>query len=130
MIIKKIKPLFTTVITTMNRFEKDIYKNGMIVNREGEVDMFQEVLEVGDCVKGIKKGDLVHIDPIRYGILKHDVNSIKNDGTVKSYNIPTITICDKPCFKLQQSDIDYVVEEWENENEDNKVLSLKDSIIK
>lgn len=127
-VLKKITPLFTTVITTADRIEEDQYKNGVIKEQKGSMNPYQKVIAVGDCVKNIKEGDIVCINPIRYAVLKHDVNSIKNDGTIKSYNVPNIEIAGKIYLKLQQQDIDYIVDEWEDEK--SNVFSLKDSIIK
>lgn len=126
--VKKIRPLFNLVVTTCDVYEKDEMENGVIVNQKGTVKEHQRVVNVGDCVKGINVGDLVHIDPIRYGKPKHDMNSLKSDDVIINYNIPIIKLNGIKHFKLTQADIDYVVEEYTDSTE-SSVISLKDSIL-
>lgn len=129
--LKKISPTFTTVITTADVYDKDQYENGLIVAKRGTVMEFQKVLYVGDTVKNIKEGDLVHIDPIRYAVFYQDPNSVKANGAVKSYNIPQLVINGERCFKITQADIDFIVDEWDEaeEPEPTSIISLKDDLI-
>ena len=129
--LKKISPTFTTVITTANVYDKDQYENSLIVAKRGTVMEFQKVLYVGDTVKNIKEGDLVHIDPIRYAVFYQDPNSVKANGAVKSYNIPQLVINGERCFKITQADVDFIVNEWDEaeEPEPTSILSLKDDLI-
>lgn len=129
--LKKISPTFTTVITTADVYDKDQYENGLIVAKKGTVMEFQKVLYVGDTVKNIKEGDLVHIDPIRYAVFYQDPNSVKANGAVKSYNIPQLVINGERCFKITQADIDFVVDEWDEaeEPEPSSIISLKNDLI-
>lgn len=129
--IKKISPTFTTVITTADVYDKDQYENGLIVAKRGTVKEFQKVLYVGDTVKNIKEGDLVHIDPIRYAVFYQDPNSVKANGAVKSYNIPQLVINGVRCFKITQADVDFIVDDWDEaeEPESASIISLKDDLI-
>ena len=35
--ITKVKPMFNNILTTMNKYEKDNYENGVIVNSKGDL---------------------------------------------------------------------------------------------
>ena len=65
----------------------------------------------------IKEGDLVSINPIRYAVRKHDENSIRSDieggNPVLKYEFNVIELDDKPCLLLQDRDINYVIEDYE-----------------
>lgn len=77
--IKKIKPLFTSVITTGDRFEKDMISQGIIVAKKDDLKLWQKVIAVGPAVRDIKEGDMVMIKVDNYAIKKYDKNSIQND---------------------------------------------------
>lgn len=121
--IKKIKPLFNCVITTMDKYTEDSINDfGLIdANKQaGNVKEFQTVLAVGSTVRDIKEGDLVYIDPTRYKVMKYKDNSIKNNvvtaNQVIGYNIPTVEINGSDCMMLYDQDIKYIVEDWEKTN--------------
>lgn len=127
-IIKKVKPMFTGVITTMNILEeKDMYIKGTNLidstKMKKSVSEYQTVLFVGPHVNGIQVGDLVCVNPVRFGkpVQKKMPGSVKQDmeeyTTEVQYKFDIIEIDGKPCLKLQDRDIDYVVEEYE-ETED------------
>lgn len=132
--IKKIKPLFTKVLTTGDRYEEDMYTKGIIVANKGELKLYQKVLAVGTSVRDIKVGDTVMINPNNYAVMKYDPNSIKNDMDMNkkiSWNLPWVTIDNengkpKECLLLNDRDIEFIFEgEEKNEKiivEDNKIL--------
>lgn len=132
--IKKIKPLFTKVLTTGDRYEDDMYTKGIIVANKGELKLYQKVLAVGTTVRDIKIGDTVMINPNNYAVMKYDPNSIKNDmGMNKktSWNLPWVIIDDengkpKECLLLNDRDIEFIFEGEEKSEkivvEDNKIL--------
>lgn len=119
--IKKLKPMFTTVITTMDRYEdsgiETPYSVINIKKYNGQLKEYQRVIAVGDTVKSVKPGDLVLIDLIRYAVLKHEPGSIRDhiekDNPVVKYNLPIIELDGKQCLKLQDRDIDGIIEEYE-----------------
>ena len=41
--IKSIKPMFDSLITTMNKYEEDGYENGVIVKQAGVLKEYQKV---------------------------------------------------------------------------------------
>lgn len=132
--IKKIKPLFTKVLTTGDKYEEDMYTKGIIVANKGELKLYQKVLAVGTSVRDIKVGDTVMINPNNYAVMKYDPNSIKNDMDMNkkiSWNLPWVTIDNengkpKECLLLNDRDIEFIFEgEEKNEKiivEDNKIL--------
>lgn len=136
--IKKLKPMFTHLITTMSKYEDDIITNGIIdTNRQkGSVKEYQKVIAVGSLVRDIKVGDLVIINPKDYRVLKHEKGSMKDgvitDNPVVGYNIPTVEINGETFMYLNDRDIEYVIEDYE-EVEDPKPSTIitppKDIIV-
>ena len=94
--ITGIKPMFNNILTTMNRYEKDEFENGIIMYKKGDLKEYQTVLEVGPIVKGINKGDKVMINPIRYAKKKHQEGSLKDgiitDNPVVKYEFNVINV--------------------------------------
>ena len=121
MIIKKIKPLFTSVVTTMDKYEDDVMTSGLVTKTAGTMKEYQTVMAVGSSVRDIKVGDIVCINPSRYAVKKYEDNSIKGDvistNPVISYKFPIIEIDKEEYLLLQDRDIDFVIEEWEEEEE-------------
>ena len=119
--IKKVKPMFNAIITTMNRYEDDDDSDTLIKNTSGSLKEYQTVVAVGGSVRDIKVGDIVQIDPSRYAQKQHKEDSLKNgivsDNPVMSYNFKTILIDGEQCLLLYDSDISYIIEEYEEVNE-------------
>ena len=118
--IKKIRPMFTALVTTMNKYEEDAVNSSGIIEankQQGGLKEYQEVLAVGDSVRGIKVGDLVCINPTRFGVKKHRDGSLKDgvitDNPIITYNFDVVVIDGKQCLLLQDRDIEFVVEEYE-----------------
>ena len=75
MILKKIKPLFTSVVTTMDKYEDDVIVNGLVNQTAGTLKEYQKVIAIGSSVRDIKVGDLVSINPSRYAVRKYEDGS-------------------------------------------------------
>lgn len=127
--VRKIKPMFTSIVTTMDKYEEDIHTEGGIIDvtkQQGTVKEFQKVLAVGSAVKDIKVGDLVCINPSRFAVRKHQPGSMKDgivtDNPVVKYVFPVITLDDKNCLLLQDRDVEFIVEEWEEVSETSPSL--------
>lgn len=136
--IKKIKPMFTSLITTMNKYEQDnITKGGLIdsTKQQGTLKEYQTVVAVGDSVRNIKVGDLVCINPTRFAVKKHREGSMRDgvitDNPIITYNFDTVEMDGKQCLLLQDRDIDYIIEDFEevpdtattlNETVENKLI--------
>ena len=124
--IKSIKPMFDSLVTTMNKYEDDGFKNGVIVKQAGSLKEYQTVLAVGPAVRNIEVGDKVMSNPSRYAKMKHNEGSLKNgivaDNPIIGYEFRTVTINDEECLYLQSQDIMYSFEGEEVEDKkDNKV---------
>jgi hypothetical protein len=118
--VKKIKPLFTAIITTMEKYEEDVRTaSGLIdtTKQQGGLKEYQTVLAIGDSVRAIKVGDLVCVNPTRFAVKKHQAGSLKDgiviDNPVVTYNFDVVEMDGKQCLLLQDRDIDFVIEEYE-----------------
>lgn len=133
--IKKIKPLFTTVITTGDKFEKDMIDGNLIIAKQGDLKTWQKVIAVGTSVRDIAVGDMVMINAEHYLVKKYDKNSIQNDmdnNPSLGYHFNWVTIDDEngepqECLLLNDRDIMYVFEG--EEKEDNILTPGKPRII-
>lgn len=117
--IKKIRPMFNAVITTMDKYEEDVVINGIIASTstKGSLKPVQKVVAVGTMVRDIAEGDLVQINPKNYAVRKHKEGSLKDgvieDNVVTGYRFNTIEINDTEYLYLTDRDIDYVIVEYE-----------------
>lgn len=118
--VKKIKPMFTALITTMDKYEKDVKIGGLIdtARQQGGLKEYQKVLAVGSSVRDIKVGDVVCVNPARFAVRKHQAGSLKDgvvtDNPVTTYNFDVVEMDGKQCLLLQDRDIDFIIEEWED----------------
>jgi hypothetical protein len=123
--IKKIRPMFTGVITTAYTFSEDqrtsagLYTGG---KRKGDLNPYQWVVSVGNTVTGLKEGDIVYINFKRYAKAQHIPGSINDDNIQKdnmsiTYEIPFIEVDGKTYLRLQNSDIEFVVEDYDGIDE-------------
>lgn len=117
--VKKIRPLFTALITTMDKYEQDVTAGGLInvTKMQGGLKEYQTVLAVGGSVRDIKVGDLVCVNPARFAVRKHQAGSLKDgvitDNPVTTYNFDVVEMDGKQCLLLQDRDIDFIIEDWE-----------------
>lgn len=118
--VKKIKPMFTALITTMDKYEHDMMLEAGLIDvtkREGSLKEYQRVLAVGNSVRDIKVGDLVWVNPTRFGVKKYQEGSLKDgvvtDNPIITYNFVVVEMDGKQCLLLQDRDIDFIIEEWE-----------------
>lgn len=136
--IKEIKPLFTNILTTGNKYEKDEKQNGLIIAKKGDLKLYQEVMAVGSMVRDIKVGDKVMINPKQYAVKKYDPNSVKEDMGMNStigYNMPWVTIDDaegnpQECLMLIDRDIEFVFKGEETDEEQSSlILPRKNKVL-
>ena len=115
--INEIKPLFTTIITTLDVYEEDLIENGALKAPQGSLRMYQKVLAVGSSVRDVKVGDIVLLNFGNYIVRKFKENSIKEDMSAQEdeyvYNIPRILIGGKICGKFQDRDVEGVITDFE-----------------
>lgn len=116
----KIKPMFNRIITTMDTYEKDQYRNSLLdtSKAKGSLKEYQTVISVGTTVRDIKEGDVVSIDPTRYMVTKHRDKSLQGnvigDDMAIGYKFNTIKLDGKECLVLFDQDITFIVEESED----------------
>lgn len=118
--VKKIKPLFTSLITTMDKYEQDKITDGGLIDtskQQGTLKEYQTVLAVGDSVRNIKVGDLVYVNPARFAVRKHEKGSMRDgiitDNPVVGYNFDIVEMDGKSCLLLQDRDIEFIIEDFE-----------------
>ena len=135
--IKDIRPVYTRIITTANRYTEN-QKNGVILDAkklEGRYKEYQTVVKVGSSVREVKEGDVILIDPSRYMKRKYNDNSLREDfveNPILEINIPTVQMNDEDYFMIEERDIAYVIEDSEevpDENPANLILPKKKRII-
>lgn len=136
--IKTIKPLFTNILVTGDKYEEDEKQNGLIIAKKGDLKLYQTVMAVGSMVRDIKTGDKVMINPKQYAVKKYDPNSVKEDMGMNStigYNMPWVTINDiennpQECLLLVDRDIEFVFEGEEIQEEPkSKLIMPKNKIM-
>lgn len=117
--VKKIRPLYSSIVTTMNKYEEDEYNGSLIdsTKTKGTLKEYQKVVAVGDFVHNIQVGDLVCINPSRYAVKKHKEGSLKDgvvtDNPVITYNFNVVELNGVPHLLLSDRDIEFVVEEYD-----------------
>ena len=122
--IRKVKPLYTAIITTGNRFNKDMTDGSLIVAKKGDLKTWQTVIAVGTTVRDIKVGDQVMINPANYLVRKFSKDSVQNDmdnNPVLRYDFNWVTIDDEngnpqDCLLLNDRDVLYVFEGEEKDD--------------
>lgn len=116
--IHKIKPVYTRIITTANKYESSQKTGNLLdVNKlEGRYKEYQTVVRVGSSVREVKEGDVILIDPSRYMKRQFSDNSLREDfveNPIVEINIPTVTMDDTDYFMIEERDIAYIIEESE-----------------
>lgn len=119
--LKKIKPLFTRIVTTM-----DMYIEDQAASPSGIIDVtklkkgikeYQKIVAVGTSVRNVKEGDIVCINPDRYAVRKFSQNSVKNDimeNQITKYNFNVINLDGTDYLLLDEQDVEFIVEEYED----------------
>lgn len=120
--IKKVRPLFTGVITTANKYAEPT--DGLLVDvtkLAGTLNIYQTVISVGKMVTDVKPGEIVRLNFKRYAKAKHVPgvieDNIQSDNMSVVYEIPMVTIDGRDCLFVQNNDIEYVVEDYDGIDE-------------
>ena len=135
--IKNIKPMFTSILTTMDKYEEDgMTKSGLVdaSKVQGTLKEYQTVVAVGDSVRTVKVGDLVCVNPERYAVKKHEAGSLKDgvitDNVTLRYNFNIVEMNNTPYLLLQENDISFIITEFEEIEEAKSDLIIpKSSLI-
>lgn len=134
--IKKVRPMFNQVICTMEKYSDEEIKTGSIIDVHkvnNPIKEYQKVVCVGPMVRNIKEGDLVMVNPRRYAKMKHQEGSLKDgivsDNPVISYNFNVIKLDNVDYLLLTDQDIDFIIEEYEEEKPQSDLIIPKNDII-
>ena len=116
--VKDIRPVYTRLITTANKYEETQMNGNLIdVNKmEGRYKEYQTVVRVGSAVREVEEGDVILIDPSRYMKRKFSDNSLREDfveNPIVEISIPTVTMNDEDYFMIEERDIAYVIADSE-----------------
>lgn len=122
----KVKPMFTSIVTTGDRFEKDLYSGGLIVANKGDLKPWQTILFTGTSVRDLQVGDKVMVNFDNYAVKRYSRDSIQNDldnnKTIR-YMFNWLTLYDEKgdpqeCLLLNDRDVLYSFEGEEKEDEE------------
>lgn len=129
--IKKIKPMFTSIVTTGKKYEEDMYDaHGLIECKKGDLKTYQTVVAVGPLVRDIKPGDMVMINVLNYAVKKYDPNSVKEDmgmNQTLGYKFNWVQVDDEDgvpqdCLFLSDRDILFAFEGEEVQGTKNPII--------
>lgn len=133
--IKKITPMFNKLVTTANRVKQNTNEIIIDITKINQViDDFQTVVSIGSSVRDIKVGDLVCINPDRYAVKKYQQKSASAEvegyeNTIIGYDIPRITLDDVEHLMITDSDVIYIVDEYEKIKKSTIIDTSKKLII-
>lgn len=118
--VKDIRPTYTRLITTADRYtESQTFNGGVLLDAnkvEGRYKEYQTVVRVGSSVREVSPGDVVLIDPSRYMKRKFSDNSLREDfveNPIVAIDIPTVSMNDTDYFMIDERDIAYVIADSE-----------------
>lgn len=117
--------MFTDLIITANRFDKDVTEGGILVATKGNLKPYQTVIAIGNAVREIEVGDTVMVNFEAYAEHKVPVGSVKEKmdvpNPVINYHIPWVTMVDEQgndgiYIRISVNDVEYVLEGEEVED--------------
>ena len=129
LVIKKIQPMYTKILTTMCKYEEDELTNGGLIDAsktQGTLKEYQTVIAVGNSVRNVKVGDIVCINPERYAVKKHEAGSLKDgvitDNPVIKYNFNIMELEGVPHLLLDENDVSFIITDYEEVKEQKSDL--------
>ena len=129
LVIKKIQPMYTKILTTMCKYEEDELTVGGLIDStktQGTLKEYQTVIAVGNSVRNVKVGDLVCINPDRYAVKKHEAGSLKDgvitDNPVIKYNFNIMELEGVPHLLLDENDVSFIITDYEEVKEQKSDL--------
>lgn len=112
--IKKIVPSYNFIQTSSN---SDIEAEGFIRDPNCPYSEFQTIEAVGPLVKNYKVGDFVKVNFNRYRKSSIPKDSLKEDLSgvqeLVHYMIPSVILNNRESLIITDSDIDFVIEEYD-----------------
>lgn len=129
LIIKKIQPMYTKILTTMCKYDEDELTAGGLIDStktQGTLKEYQTVIAVGNSVRNVKVGDLVCVNPERYAVKKHEAGSLKDgvitDNPVIKYNFNIMELEGVPHLLLDENDVSFIITDYEEVKEQKSDL--------
>lgn len=129
LVIKKIQPMYTKILTTMCKYEEDELTAGGLIDSsktQGTLKEYQTVIAVGNSVRNVKVGDLVCVNPERYAVKKHEAGSLKDgvitDNPVIKYNFNIMELEGVPHLLLDENDVSFIITDYEEVKEQKSDL--------
>lgn len=129
LVIKKIQPMYTKILTTMCKYEEDEMTAGGLIDStktQGTIKEYQTVVAVGNSVRNVKVGDLVCVNPERYAVKKHEAGSLKDgvitDNPVIKYNFNIMELEGVPHLLLDENDVSFIITDYEEVKEQKSDL--------
>ena len=129
LVIKKIQPMYTKILTTMCKYEEDEITAGGLIDStktQGTLKEYQTVIAVGNSVRNVKVGDLVCVNPERYAVKKHEAGSLKDgvitDNPVIKYNFNIMELEGVPHLLLDENDVSFIITDYEEVKEQKSDL--------
>lgn len=129
LVIKKIQPMYTKILTTMCKYEEDEMTAGGLIDStktQGTLKEYQTVVAVGNSVRNVKVGDLVCVNPERYAVKKHEAGSLKDgvitDNPVIKYNFNIMELEGVPHLLLDENDVSFIITDYEEVKEQKSDL--------
>ena len=129
LVIKKIQPMYTKILTTMCKYEEDEMTSGGLIDStktQGTLKEYQTVIAVGNSVRNVKVGDLVCVNPERYAVKKHEAGSLKDgvitDNPVIKYNFNIMELEGVPHLLLDENDVSFIITDYEEVKEQKSDL--------
>ena len=129
LVIKKIQPMYTKILTTMCKYEEDELTVGGLIDStktQGTLKEYQTVIAVGNSVRNVKVGDLVCVNPERYAVKKHEAGSLKDgvitDNPVIKYNFNIMELEGVPHLLLDENDVSFIITDYEEVKEQKSDL--------
>ena len=120
--IKKVTPLFTSLVTTMDKYVDEVFigESEILDTTKSTASLkeYQTVVAIGSAVRSVKVGDLVCINPKRFEIKKQVKNSLREDmeeysNAVVGYNFNVILLNNVEHLLISENDIDFIIDEYE-----------------
>jgi len=135
--VKAIKPMFTALVTTMERYGADELQGSIIdpSKMSGALKEYQKVVAIGSSVRDIAVGDLVKINPIKYAVYKDKrKNSVVNNleeyhNEIVGYDFPQIELDSVAHLLLQDRDIEFVVTDYEDVKPQSNIIHTERKIV-
>lgn len=129
LVIKKIQPMYTKILTTMCKYDEDELTAGGLIDStktQGTLKEYQTVIAVGNSVRNVKVGDLVCVNPERYAVKKHEAGSLKDgvitDNPVIKYNFNIMELEGVPHLLLDENDVSFIITDYEEVKEQKSDL--------